>query len=275
MDINTFSYGGIDSSEYGITCSRETHSILPEQRKYVKDVTYMDGTVDFGIGGYGVRVMTVDVYFYGDYFILRANREKIIAWLANYNGTAKQLIFGNDPTKYYLAKTYVAIQFENTTDGHIGSIQFEANPPWQYSNGILLTPAQISWNTTDLVIGNQYVKDFTASGSVRLTNAGTMSAKPIIKLIGNIPSGLMLSYNGAQWQYNASILYDGIKIDCNAQTVTRISDGVNLFGNVSLTKYAYFNLAPGQIEIFLTASGLGVYPLNLTMIVEFNPQYMG
>jgi len=181
---NTFSYGGVDSSTYGLTCDRETHFILPEQRKYVKEIPGMDGVVDLGIGGYGVRVMTVDVYFDGDYALLRANRENIIAWLANSAGVAKQLTFSDQPNKYYMAKTYAALNFANTSDRKIGAIQFECNPPWQYENGILLTPAEIAWNTTDMVVGNQYIKNFTASGSVRLTNTGTMAVKPVIKLVG-------------------------------------------------------------------------------------------
>ena len=74
----------------------------------------MDGVIDYGIGGYSVRIITSKVYFDGDYKDLRANRESIIAWLANAKGAAKQLSFEDEPNRYYMAKCYSAISFENT-----------------------------------------------------------------------------------------------------------------------------------------------------------------
>ena len=158
MHINEFSYGGIESGTYYLTCDRETHYMLPEQRKYVQEVPGFDGVVDYAIGGYGVRVMTDTIYFDGDYAFLRANRENIIAWLANIKGESKMLVYGDEPDRYYMAKCYAAIDFENTSDRKIGSIQWECNPPWQYENGILLTPSEIIWNTSDNLESNQYMK---------------------------------------------------------------------------------------------------------------------
>lgn len=271
MQINELSYGGIESSIFNITCDRETHYILPEQRKYTKDIPGIDGTIDFGIGGYGVRIIPVDIYFNGDFADLRAFREQIIAWLSNTLGQPKQLAFGDEPGKYYMAKVYAAFNFMNSPDHKIGSIQFECNPPWQYQDGILLTPDQITWNTQDGMDENQYRKEFTANGSIRFTNTGTMPVKPKIKLIGNIPSGLLLGYNGFQWQLNTAIEFDGVMIDCNAETVTKMSDGSNLFGSVDVNKDAYFEIAPGQAEITLTASGT----FDFTMLIEFTSQNMG
>ena len=274
MAYNTFSYGDIDSSTFGITCNRETHYILPEQRKYIKEIPGLDGHIDMGIGGYNARIMTDSIYFDGDYAELRANREKIIAWLYNKKGAAKKLAYGDQPGKYYMAKVYPAINFENTNDRKIGTIQWECNPPWQYQDNIILTPEEISWNTATLK-GIQWIKEFSGSGTMRLTNIGTLPVKPIIKLYGKIPSGIKLTYGTAIWQYNSSLLYDGIIIDCINETVTRISDGSNLFGNVSNTNYAYFQFDPGKIEISVTAAGLSAWPDNLTAIVEFTPMNMG
>ena len=275
MQSNEFRYGDIESSTYGITCDRETHYILPEQRSYVQEIPGVDGVIDFGIGGYGVRVMTLDIYYDGDYATLRANREAIIAWLYSKQGEYKQLEFGDESGKYYKAKILAALDFSNTNDRKIGTIQFTCNPPWQYENDILLTPAEILWNTQDSLESTQYMKSFTASSSIRFTNTGTLAVKPKIKLIGNIPSGLLLAYGSAQWQYNAAILYDGILIDCAAETVTRMSDGANLYSNVNPLKDAFFELAAGHCEITVTATGLGAWPANMVMLVEFTPIDMG
>lgn len=272
---NEFSYGGVESSTYNMKMGDETHSILPAQRKYIKEIPGLDGHVDFGIGGYGARIITMPIFYTGTWANLTANREAIIAWLANTDGAAKQLILGKSPTKYYIAKCYSAIEFKVTPNRQIGTIVWECNPPWQYEDGILLTPAEIAWNTTDAVEDNQYIKEFTASGSIRLTNTGTAPVKPIIKLLNNIPSGLTLTYGASEWTYNGEVLHDGIVIDCDAETVTRMSDGANLFDNVDPAADDYFELAAGQIEISVTATGLGAYPLNLQMIVQFDPVDLG
>jgi len=271
MDINEFSYGGIESGTFNITGDFEAHSILPAQKKYVKEIPGMDGVVDFGIGGYDVRVITVPIYYDGDYAELRTIREQIIAWLSNSNGAAKQLIFGNEPDRYYMAKCYAAIDFRNSNDRQIGEIQFECNPPWQYHSGVLLTPAEIVWNTQDGLDGTQWMKIFTVSGSIRLTNSGMQTVKPIIKLVGAIHSGLLLTCGIQSWQYDADLIYGGIMIDCNAETVTAMSDESNLFGNVNATKDDYFNLPSGQVEIGVTDVSLGAWPNDLTVIIDFNP----
>jgi Phage-related protein len=275
INYNEFRFGNTESGVYGITCDRETHYILPDQRAYVKEIPGIDGVIDFGIGGYGVRVIPVDIYYDGPYETLRANREKIIAWLSSTAGEYKQLEFGNESGKYYKAKILAALNFSVTDNRKIGSIQFTCNPPWQYQRGVLLTPAQILWNTQDVLDGTKWLKQFSSNGSLRITNSGTMAAKPVITLIGNIPIGIMLSYDGAQWQLNIPVLYDGVVINCAAETVTRLSDGANLYGSVNPSKDDYFIFQPGQIEVSISASGLGAWPLNLTMIIDFTPMNMG
>ena len=272
--LNTFSYGDIDSSEFGITCDRETHFILPEQRQYTQEVPGMDGVIDYEIGGYGVRVMPVDLYFDGDFADLRANREQIIAWISNAKGKAKKLIFGDDPTRYYMAKCLSALNFTVTSDRKIGTVQFTSNPPWAYIDGVLQTPEEITWQTA-VKDGNQYMQEFTESGHMRFSNIGTLLATPKIKLLNNIPAGLKLTYSGDSWQYDASLANDGIIIDSSNQSVTRASDGHNLYQNVNPTKDTYFYFAPGQVNIDVTATGLGAWPNNLIIIVEFTPQGVG
>ena len=274
MALNEFIYGEISSSIYNISCDTEVHSILPEQQKYTLEVPGMDGVIDYGIGGYGVRVITRDIYFDGDYSELRANREQIIAWLSNINGQPKKLVFDNDPTRYYMAKVYAAISFENTDDGKIGTIQWECNPPWSYIDGVAQTPEEITWQTA-VKDGNQYMQTFTAPGHMRFTNIGTLTAVPKIKLLNNIPAGLKLTYGGDSWQYDVSQQGDGIIIDSANQTVTRASDGSVQYQNVHPGKDSYFYFAPGQINIDVTATGLGAWPNNLIIIVEYTPQGVG
>lgn len=281
--LNTFSYGGINSATFGITYDTEFHSILPEQRRYIKEVTGMDGVIDYGIGGYGVRIIVLKLYFNGDFEVLRTNRENIIAWLASTNGEAKQLIFDNEPTKYYMAKIYSAISFDiDSQSRELGSITIECNPPWQYENGILLTPSEIAWVNADYVEGNQYVKELnsTSGNTLRITNTGTVDTKPIIKLIGFIPAGFRISVPYGvgllSMEFSAETRNDGIIIDCQNETVTRMSDGTNLFDIIVDDTDYYAIIQPGNVEItFGGASTINDYPSSCLVIVELNPQNLG
>jgi predicted phage tail component-like protein len=243
---------------------------LPAQRKYTLEVPGFDGEVDFGIGSYGTRIITCEIYFEGDFSFLRANEDNIIAWLSSINGQPKQLIFGDTPNKYYLAKIYSAFDFTNSPDHHIGTVQFECNPPWAYLNGVALSPANILWNTMAM-IGTEYFQDLIANGNIKFTIGGSLPITAQIMLIGNIQSGLTLTYGSQVWKYNANLLYDGILIDCTAQTVTRMSDGANLFPNVDGVDYAYFTLATGQQQISV-AGVVGAFPNDLMIIIKGVPQ---
>lgn len=533
MERNEFRFGDTVSSKFHLSCDRETHFLLPELQTFTKTIPGLDGFVDFGIGGYGPRTISADVYYDGDYATLRANKEAIIAWLYSDHGTYKQLEFGDEDGKYYMAKITGELNFTNSSDRKIGTIQWVCNPPWQYKGGILLTPDEITWQTTTpdttysaltatmknssaifktgygdtsqatfvdataaqlafngSSVGNivnpvfkstgknhfnaqaspdytvhatitsccsggflisdtssgtyggaswtkhlihnatyhisyqststgnlggsvsvydsnsnylagaglngnfsftvpangtvqiffftnktpagQYtatfssimlsydgsayetykastlsitgtigqndrftwdtltgringsavtttgnliayqngwvfvqnsdgttatvvpvseityyqgftsktdetrlMQNFTSSGHMRFSNVGTIAVKPKITLIGYIPSGLNLTYGTAQWQYNANLYYDSIIIDCAAETVLRGSDGATLMPYVDSTKDAFFEFQPGQINIDVTASGLGAWPQDLTIMVEFVPIVMG
>lgn len=264
VDINQFSYGGIESGTFQISCGTERHSILPQKRKHVQEIIGYDGVIDFGIKGYDVRVITLPIYFDGSYSDLRANREKIAAWMYN-DGTPKKLIFGNAPDRYYLAKIYAAIDFDVVTDRYIGDIQFECNPPWQYLlDGTQLTPEQITWLNCDTDV-NQFIKEFATNGVMRFVNAG-LPVKPTIKIIGNIRSGLTLTYAKQKLKLNIDVLNDGIAVDCNNETVNRMSDGKSLYSNLDSEHDNFFEFKHGDIELSISQPSTS----EITVIVEMN-----
>ena len=274
MESNEFKYGDIESSSFGLFCGTETHSMLPEKRKYVQEIPGLDGVADFGISGYAARIITKPVYFTGSFAELRRNRENIIAWLYN-NGTPKKLIFGNEPDRYYMAKVYAALEFENASDRHIGDIQFECNPPWQYlSDGTLLTPEEIVYINC-AADGGQYIKEFSGSGSIKFYNKGTQSVKPIIKIIGRIKSGISLIYKNAEFKLETDRGFDGVEINCAAETVKQMSDGENLYQYIAPGKDNFFSLSEGKCEISVAESNIGEYPDSFTVIVQFAPILRG
>jgi phage-related protein len=70
--------------------------------------------------------------------------------------------------------------------------------------------------------------------------------------------------------YTAALQFDGILIDCAAQTVMRLSDGANLYPYVDSVKNTYFSLASGQNEIDITGTG-GAWPNDVIIAVVFTP----
>jgi len=266
VEDNEFSYGGIESNVFHISCGTEIHNILPDKRKYVQEIIGYDGVADFPIPGYGVRIITLPIYFNGDYAELRANEDRISAWFYN-DGNPKKLVFGNKQDCYYWAKVYAALSFENKSDGYIGDIQFECNPPWRYMfDGTALTPEYIAWLNCETDT-NQFIKEFTEEGVMRFVNQG-LPARPIIKIIGNIQNGLCLKYGEQSLKLNGGAVFDGIVIDCNEETITRMSDGLNLYSFLDYIENDFFLFSTGNIELSLTCPNIGKYPKSVTVIIE-------
>ena len=272
MQVNEFSFGGIESSRFYITCDTETHFILPEQRQYVTEIPGADGYHDFGIRSYGTRVITKTIYFDGDYAFLRANEDQIAAWLAN-DGEYKKLIFGDRPDRFYMAKVVAALDLTNAKNRKIGSIQFVCNPPWAYSNeGLALTPEyyKLINSATD---NTQFVLEIDNSPTVmRIYNVGS-NVKPVIKLIGYNPNQVQLSVGEQMISFGGTTdTFDGFVIDCESETVVRMSDGEDVY---SLMTGEFITLPHGYSEIIFSSAGAGQFPQSLTVIIEFTPVYGG
>lgn len=262
---NTFSFGGISSSDFQITYDTERHLILPEKRKYTQEIIGYDGVADFDIPGYDVSIFTLSLYFEGDFADLRANEDAITSWLYN-SGSAKRLIFGNRPDRYYLAKVYAALDFTNTKTRQIGTVQFECNPPWCYLlDGTLQSPEMLEWTNCSFQKENQFYKEFTKEGTIRFYNVGR-PVKPVIKVIGSISKGFTLFCDGRAFIIETDIYNDGIKIDCESETVIRMSNGENLSPFITVDEF--IELPSGKVSIDVTAPHIGEYPQNLTVFVE-------
>lgn len=260
-----FSYGDIHSSEFDIVANRDILSTLPEQRKYTTAIPSRDGYVDYGIGGYTERTLTVDIYYLGELAKLRSLIDDITAWLANVRGKPKKLVFDDTPDRHYMAKIYAPIELTVSPTRHIGTVIFECNPPWAIKNGIALSPENLLWDTMTLTGDYQYTQTLGVD-KVRFTVKGSASVKPIIKLIGYIEDGVTLTVGSDKFTYSAGLAYDGIIIDCDNETVIRASDGDNLFGNVSPTENTFFEFETGAV-------GMGIEGATdkLTLIIEYMP----
>ena len=272
MQLNEFSFDSIESSRFFISCATEFHSILPEQRQFTVEIPGLDGVHDFNIGGYGTRVITKAIYFDGPFSFLREHKDEIAAWLSN-DGRYKKLVFGDAPDKYYIAKVIAALEFQNASNRKIGTVQFVCNPPWAYSDkGVALTPEYYAL-INSAVDNNQFIMEIGKTPStMKIYNVGS-AIKPIIKLIGYNPNKAQIIFNDEEISFDGNVdTYDGIVIDCESETVTRMSDAENMY---PLMQGDYITLPHGYSELIFARAGEGDYPKSLTAIVEFTPKYGG
>jgi predicted phage tail component-like protein len=270
------SFKGLKSSAFGVSVKSDNRQVLSDVVRQTKFVPGL-GMVDFGNDTYNEKVMTVTMQYnyHNDSALLALQVEQVGGWLYN-DGLYYDLIFDDQPNRKYKAKCVGKIDLAQGNSLGTLSVEFTCNPPYPCAlDNSPVSPADVQgrllWDTMKLD-GIQYLQDLSANDTIKFTVGGNLSVKPVIKLIGNIASGLTLTYGAYSWKYNAALLFDGIIIDCVAQTVTRMSDGANLFPNVDATYDDYFNLAIGQQSIAVVGV-VGAFPNDLTIAVEFTPQY--
>jgi len=267
-------FKGLTSQSFGLSLLSDNRQVLADVVRQTKFVPNY-GTVDFGNDTYNEKALTVTLTYCAlTLEAMQTQMEQIGGWLYN-DGLYHDLIFDDAPLRKYKAKVTSKINLnQGDLIGEL-SVEFTCNPPYPFAlDNSTVSPADVAarllWDNAANIGGIEYIKDLVADGAFKFTVGGTHNVLPKITLVGNIPSGLQLAYNGMYWQYNAALQYDGMLIDCAAQTVTRLSDGVNLYPNVDSTNKTYFSLETGQAEIDIVGTG-GVWPLDFIMSVSFTP----
>jgi len=124
----TFSFNSIDSyADFQIVSKSVDRPILPSLTKREISVPGKQGTYDFGGGTYENRIVSVDIQFVGTSFNdLRLRARNIAAWLSQ--TTYKELIFLDEPDKFYLARIYDPVSLENFFRLGKATVQFECRP---------------------------------------------------------------------------------------------------------------------------------------------------
>lgn len=264
---------------FGLYLKSDNRQLLPDVARQTKQIPGRAGVVDFGVDTYGEKQITVELTFpyMHDMGILMQNTSKISGWLYD-DGQYYDLVFDDQPDRKYRAK--VASKLDNSPDQYLTvlTVVFTCNPPFAFLlSNLPTTPedtaSRAAWDTMQLDdAGLQYIQTLSADGDVRFTVGGSLPVACTIKLIGYIPPGLTLTYNGQTWKYNQLLAYDGIRNDTDAETSWRMSDDANLFGNVDFANGNddYFILQPGQNTIHV-AGVAGAWPYSVTVAIEFSP----
>jgi len=123
-----FTYNSKHSyNDYGIIAKSVNRPILPNLIKKELIVSGKSGSWDFNSNQYENRIITVDISDIETTIAnLRINARVLAAWLSQTE--YKQLIFDDEPLKYYLAKVYSAVDFENIKRLGKGKLIFECQP---------------------------------------------------------------------------------------------------------------------------------------------------
>lgn len=123
-----FTYNSKHSyNDYGIIAKSVNRPLLPNLIKKEVITSGKSGSWDFNSNQYENRIITVDISnIETSIENLRINARNLASWLSQ--TSYKQLIFDDEPTKYYLAKVYSAVDFENIKRLGKGKITFECQP---------------------------------------------------------------------------------------------------------------------------------------------------
>ena len=124
----TVGYNALDSyADFQIIAKSIDRPILPALRKREMTIPGKHGTYSFGGNTFANRIISVAIQYVGTSFNdLRLRARDIAAWLSQ--TSYKELIFSDEPDKYYLAKIYDPVGLENFFRLGKATIKFECQP---------------------------------------------------------------------------------------------------------------------------------------------------
>jgi predicted phage tail component-like protein len=123
-----FTYNNIKSSIYGIVAKSVNRPLLPVLRKRELVVPGKHGSYDFSDNTFENRIIEVELKYVGTSFAeLRTRARTIAYWLSGYSGT-KNLVFSDEPDKWYVGKIYSEIGLANLFKLGECKVLFECEP---------------------------------------------------------------------------------------------------------------------------------------------------
>ena len=244
--IGSFSFNGIESSEFDLVCRSVTRPLLPAAKVKRVELPGASGLYDWWGSEYATRNITMRIAYIGkDFFELRKRARDIAAWLGGPQ-TWTRLILNDEPDKYYLAR--VTSNLDLNTFFEIGSAEvvFDCQP-FAYS----ITEETHTFGPT----GGSFVNPGTREINFRSPQGSKFS----IELTGSWGS-LSITLNGIRMTYsvqgNGTLLIDSVNMEA-------MLGGENVFKNLGGDYAYFFSVIPGDNT--LTVSGL-TGTINLSYI---------
>lgn len=123
----SFTYNSITSTTYGIVAKSANRPMLPLLRKRELIVPGRRGAYNFDTT-FEKRIIEVDLKYVGTSLTeLRTRARTIASWLSGYNG-AKNLVFSDESSKWYVAKIYSEVSLQNLFRLGECKVLFECEP---------------------------------------------------------------------------------------------------------------------------------------------------
>ena len=277
----TVEYNALDSySDFQIVAKSIDRPILPALRRRELTIPGKHGTYSFGSEAYDNRIISVAIQYVGATFNdLRLRARDIAAWLSQ--TSYKELIFSDEPDKYYLAKIYDAVGLENFFRLGKATIQFECQPFALY----VVTSAEDVYLDdgvpldADVILdaGDDYKFTLDAADSgdtITVTNNGNAElglgaeegAQFNIIVTGTF-TVFSISMNGKTLTYTENCVAQTITIDNVNATVK--NGATNKLSKVTGDVADFLTLIPGDNVITYTKTGG-----NVSFLFDFRPQFI-
>lgn len=164
MIPGAYKYKNIHSTDFKLVSKSLNRPILPIMRINTIEIPGVHGSYDFGNNTYGNRQISMLITYVGkDYNELRLRAREIAAWLTSKR--YEPLIFDDEPDKFYLARIYNQVDFENLWRLGRTTVTFDCQP-FAYSVEL--------HNVQDLIT--------IAPQKLEVESLGTYETSPIITL---------------------------------------------------------------------------------------------
>lgn len=252
--IGSFSFNGIESSNFNLVCKSIQRPLLPAVKTKRIDMIGLSGVFDFSNTEYSLRNVTMSITYIGtDYTELRSRARSIAAWLSS--DAWVRLIINDESDKYYLAKVTEHIDFNSLWESGSAEIVFDCQP-FAYS----VNEQLITFPVTTLTN-----RSFTNVGTRVINNKSPVGSKYNLRITGSWTSITFTSNANALTFSRAgtgTLIIDNINMEVRLNGVNAFSD---IFGDID----TFLRIVPGPN--ILTVNGTA---LNITVNIEYVPLWI-
>lgn len=253
--------------DFGLVMFSKDRPLLPEPKIITEDAPGIDGELDYssvnpdGETKYKDRPLEIEFTLKEpDPRYLRIKAREIAAWLAC---GEKQLVFDDEPDKFWLARVANRLDLENQIVSlKRFTIQFKCRPfaYWGQTTDNLILDSDILLDS-DIRLDEEYSFSITGVTTVEVNNVGTRDTKPVIEVTGQFTT-LAITVNGKTMTYNEALSSGTLRVDCEHMQVaigsTNKTNAVNDFIKIPV----------GINEVQIGGTGL-----NCTVSFIFRPQF--
>ena len=265
-----FTYNAIHSNSFNIIAKSVNRPLLPVLRKRELTIPGKHGVYQFGDETFEKRTIEIEMKYIGTSFEeLRTRARSIAVWLNGFNGS-QQLIFDDEPDKYYSAKIYSEIGLSNLFKTGEARIILECDP-FAYAlenTGYFHTwTAGFTW-TSSHTWGQEYTFTITANTTATITNVGTFTARPSFIITGSF-GDLTMTFGTATLSYNETVTSSQtLTIDCeNYTALLGTTNKLSVISGSASTDF--FEFTTGSNTVIFSGTSA-----NFTVTIDFAPRYL-